>query len=118
MALAVVDATQETELAEQYGVQGFPTLKWFEDGALTDRDIWARDREQLVAWVHKNAGDPTTVITDAVGAEQLSASYPDLVPPAARFVNPPRGTPTLSGPRTPAPRRAPHASRSGGGHRV
>jgi hypothetical protein len=47
------------------------------------------------------------VITDAVGAEQLSAGYPDVVPPAARSVHPPRGAPTLSGPRTTPPRRAP-----------
>jgi protein disulfide-isomerase A1 len=32
VALAKVDATEDAELAEQYGVQGFPTLLFFIDG--------------------------------------------------------------------------------------
>jgi protein disulfide-isomerase A1 len=36
VALAKVDATDEAELAEQYGVQGFPTLLFFIDGVHKD----------------------------------------------------------------------------------
>lgn len=48
VALAKVDATEEAELAEQYGVQGFPTLLFFIDG------------------VHKEYhGDRTKYVTDS-----------------------------------------------------
>ena len=31
-----MDAEKETELAKKFGVQGFPTLKWFVNGKPTD----------------------------------------------------------------------------------
>lgn len=38
VVLAKVDATEESALAEQYGVQGFPTLIWFHDGKESEYD--------------------------------------------------------------------------------
>ena len=35
--LVKVDATEHTEAAEKYGVQGYPTIKWFKEGALSVR---------------------------------------------------------------------------------
>jgi protein disulfide-isomerase A1 len=45
VALAKVDATEEAELAEQYGVQGFPTLLFFIDGVHKD---YAGERTKYV----------------------------------------------------------------------
>jgi thioredoxin-like negative regulator of GroEL len=36
VVLAKVDATEQTELAEKFGVEGYPTLKWFVNGTATD----------------------------------------------------------------------------------
>lgn len=34
--LGKVDATEETELAEEYGIKGYPTLKFFRNGAAVE----------------------------------------------------------------------------------
>lgn len=38
-----VDATQDAELAQKFGVQGYPTLKWFVDGEVAMDYSGARD---------------------------------------------------------------------------
>lgn len=36
VVLAKVDATEESELAERFGIDGFPTLKWLTSGGEVD----------------------------------------------------------------------------------
>mmetsp|Transcript_6340 Transcript_6340/g.19164 ORF Transcript_6340/g.19164 Transcript_6340/m.19164 type:complete len:494 (+) Transcript_6340:64-1545(+) len=49
--LAEVDATIETDIAEEYEVTGFPTLKLFQDGEMVMDYSGGRDADSLVSFV-------------------------------------------------------------------
>ena len=56
--LAKVDATVETKLAEKYGIQGYPTLKFFKK----DRVIQysgGRTETELISWLRKKTSPPS-----------------------------------------------------------
>jgi len=53
--LAQVDATAETDLAEQYQIRGYPTLKFLTEGKALDY-TGGRTTESLVAWTMKKVG--------------------------------------------------------------
>jgi protein disulfide-isomerase A1 len=55
--LAKVDATIETELAEEYEVKGYPTLKFYRKGTHIDYS-GGRKAEDIVNWVTKRTGPP------------------------------------------------------------
>jgi protein disulfide-isomerase A1 len=60
--LAKVECTVEKELAERFGIQGFPTLKWFRNGQFTEFN-GPREAEGIVGWVLKKSGPATHTIT-------------------------------------------------------
>lgn len=62
--LAKVDATVETKLAEKYGVQGFPTIKFFKKGTPIDYG-GGRTSEEIITWLNKKTGPPAKVLEKA-----------------------------------------------------
>jgi protein disulfide-isomerase A1 len=53
--LAKVDATVHSALGNKFGVQGYPTLKFFRSGAPIDYD-GGRKSAEILAWVEKKSG--------------------------------------------------------------
>ena len=47
--LAKVDATEEMDLAQRFGVQGFPTIKWFVNASASD---YTGNRESCASVFH------------------------------------------------------------------
>lgn len=55
--LASVDATVERDLAQQFDVKGYPTLKFFVDGVTVDY-TGGRSEEEILGWLKKKTGPP------------------------------------------------------------
>jgi protein disulfide-isomerase A1 len=59
-----VDATQEADLGQKYGVNGYPTIKWFVDGEVAMDYSGSRDAEGIVRWVKKKTGPAAADLAD------------------------------------------------------
>uniref|UniRef100_A0A0E0MDH9 Protein disulfide isomerase-like 1-4 n=1 Tax=Oryza punctata TaxID=4537 RepID=A0A0E0MDH9_ORYPU len=70
VALAKVDASEDTDLAQKYDVQGFPTILFFIDGVPKDYN-GARTKEAIVSWVNKKLGPGVQNITTVDEAEKI-----------------------------------------------
>jgi len=55
VVLAKVDATVESDLAEKFGVRGYPTLKFFRNGDAIEYD-GGRTEKEIINWVTKKSG--------------------------------------------------------------
>jgi len=60
--LAKVDATVHGDIGRQFGVKGFPTLKFFKNSKVSDYD-GGRTEKEIVRWLQKKTGPSTTTIT-------------------------------------------------------
>jgi len=56
--VAKVDATVHSNLAQKYGVQGYPTLKWFVNGEPSEYN-GGRTKDEIVNWINKRSGPPS-----------------------------------------------------------
>ncbi|VAI52383.1 unnamed protein product [Triticum turgidum subsp. durum] len=76
VALAKVDATEEHELAQAHGVQGYPTLLFFIDGVPRDY-AGERTKDAIVAWISKKLG-PAVQNLAAVGEAEKVVTGDDV----------------------------------------
>lgn len=68
--LAKVDATEESELAEEHGVRGYPTLKFFRNGTPIEYN-GGRQADDIVNWLLKKTGPPAKELESVEAAEQF-----------------------------------------------
>ncbi|KAL4711988.1 hypothetical protein ACJJTC_003655 [Scirpophaga incertulas] len=76
--LAKVDATEEQSLAENYGVRGYPTLKFFRKGNPIEY-TGGRQADDIIAWLKKKIGPPAVEVTSAEQAKKLTSANPVVV---------------------------------------
>ncbi|KAL7989515.1 hypothetical protein Chor_012181 [Crotalus horridus] len=74
--LAKVDATEESELAQQFGVRGYPTIKFFKNGDKSSPKEYTAGREadDILNWLKKRTGPAATTLADVAAAEELVES--------------------------------------------
>ncbi|KAJ0033411.1 hypothetical protein NQD34_000518 [Periophthalmus magnuspinnatus] len=73
--LGKVDATEETEMAQEYGVRGYPTIKFFKGGEKSSPKEYSagRQADDIVNWLKKRTGPAVAVLDGVTGAESLIA---------------------------------------------
>lgn len=74
VTIAKVDADSEKELGKKYGIQGFPTLKWFDGKGGEPEDYKkGRDLESLTAFIEEKTG------LKPKGAKKAAASNVEML---------------------------------------
>ncbi|KAL2766672.1 protein disulfide-isomerase A2 precursor, partial [Daubentonia madagascariensis] len=71
--LAKVDGPAEPELTEEFGVTGYPTLKFFRDGNRTHPEEYTgpREAEGIAEWLRRRVGPSATRLEDEAGIQAL-----------------------------------------------
>ncbi|XP_027341739.1 protein disulfide isomerase-like 1-4 [Abrus precatorius] len=76
--LAKVDATEENELAQEYDVQGFPTIYFFIDG-IHKPYHGHRTKDAIVTWIKKKVGPGIHNITTLDDAQRILTNESKIV---------------------------------------
>ncbi|XP_058848425.1 protein disulfide-isomerase isoform X1 [Acipenser ruthenus] len=73
LRLGKVDATEESDLAQEFKVQGYPTIKFFKNGDKSAPKEYSagRQADDFINWLKKRTGPAATTLTEASAAEQL-----------------------------------------------
>jgi len=77
-SIAKLDATEHKKSAEEFGIQGFPTLKWFHNGEATEYQ-GGRTADAIVSWILKKTGPASAELTCAQVAEKSASDKFSLV---------------------------------------
>ncbi|XP_061888337.1 protein disulfide-isomerase [Entelurus aequoreus] len=79
--LGKVDATEENDLAQEFGVRGYPTIKFFKGGDKDSPKEYSagRQADDIVNWLKKRTGPAVTTLTDVTAAQSLIADSEVLV---------------------------------------
>merc|ERR1719209_850448 len=70
--LAKVDATEHKELSQQFGVKGYPTLKFFKNGVAQEY-TGGRTADTIVQWIDKKSGPVATPLANKDEANSFVA---------------------------------------------
>jgi len=71
--LAKVDATEAKSLGSKYEIKGFPTIKYFNQGSVSDYS-GGRVEAEIVQWVNKRSGPPYKSITNVEELTKMKES--------------------------------------------
>jgi len=71
--LVKIDATVHGDLAKEFGVGGYPTLKWFKSGDRKNPMDYkgGRKEAEIVSWVTKKSGPPAVDVNGADAANKF-----------------------------------------------